>query len=187
MYVVNRKLKQLIEIAFLEIFKEISDDDESQLVPDEKGEYHASHGEDERFWGNRGAGVLLIAKDTGRILLTLRSKYVNEPGTWGIPGGKIDDESETPKSAAMREVSEELGYTGSIHMIPAHVFKAGNFRYFNFLGLVPTEFSPSVNWENVAAEWFDINHLPSPLHFGVRSLLSNSEEKIKDLVQSYQD
>lgn len=40
-----------------------------------------------KFWGNAGAGVILFAKDTGRVLLALRSPYVNEPNTWGTIGG----------------------------------------------------------------------------------------------------
>lgn len=185
MYVMNVKLKQLIEIALLEVLKEISDSDESHLVPGEKGEYHTSQGSDPRFWGNRGAGILLIAKDTGRLLLTLRSKYVNEPGTWGIPGGKIDSESESPKSAASREASEELGYSGPIYMVPAHVFKAGNFKYHNFIGVVPSEFKPSLNWESEAANWFKLDDLPSPLHFGLQSLLSNSDDLIMKIIQNH--
>lgn len=176
-------LKQLIEIAVLDVLKEFEADDESHMVPGEQGEYHASHGDDDRFWGNRGAGILLIAQDTGRLMLVLRSAYVNEPGTWGIPGGKIDDEDESPSAAAKREAQEELGYSGRIKLTSAHVFKAGNFRFHNFIGLVPKEFEPSLDWENDDAEWYSIDELPSPLHFGLQSLLSNS----KDLVEKILD
>lgn len=182
----DTKLKQLIEIAIKQVLNEVLDaDDESFRVTD-KGEHHVSQGTDDRFWGNRGAGILLIAKDTGRLLLVLRSKYVNEPGTWGIPGGKIDDE-ESPNSAALREAQEELGYSGTIDTIPAHVFKAGNFRFYNFLGVIPTEFKPTLNWENSDANWFSLSDLPSPLHFGVQSLLTNSADKVKEIVGTHQD
>lgn len=180
----SAKLKQLIEIALFKFLEEISDSDESHLLPDKEGEYHATHGNDPRFWGNRGAGILLIAKDTGRLLLTLRSKYVNEPGTCGIPGGKIDRESESPSSAATREAKEELGYSGSIRLIPAHVFKAGNFKYYNFIGVVLSEFEPSLNWESSSADRFELKNLPNPLHFGVQLLLANSGEKIIEIIQS---
>lgn len=36
-----------------------------------------------KFWGAQGAGAVFVAEDTGRVLLQHRSKYVNEPGTWG--------------------------------------------------------------------------------------------------------
>lgn len=178
----NKKLKELIENAVKQIFSETFDNDESYLVTDEE-EYRVSHGTDQRFWGNKGAGILLIAKETNRLLLVFRSGRVNEPKTWGIPGGKIDDE-ESPVSAAAREVQEELGYSGAINSIPAHIFKAGNFRFYNFLGIVPTEFKPILNWENDNAAWFEIDSLPSPLHFGVQSLLNNSKEKIEKIIGS---
>lgn len=180
----NGYLKQLIEMAVFKVLKELNEDDESHLVPDVQGDHHTSHGDDERFWGNRGAGILIIAQDTGRLLLVHRSPYVNEPGTWGIPGGKIDDEDESPNHAAKREAQEELGYTGSIQIQPAHVFKAGDFRFHNFIGVVPTEFKAKLDWENDDADWYSIDDLPSPLHFGIESLLSNSKGQIQDILKS---
>jgi len=177
-------LKQLIEMAVSAVLKEIDNNDESHLVPDEQGEFHSSDGDDSRFWGNRGAGILLVAQDTGKLLLVLRSGYVNEPGTWGVPGGKIDDEDESPSVAANREAEEELGYSGPIDLVPAHVFKSGKFRFYNFIGVVPNEFKPTLDWENDDVGWFSINDLPSPLHFGIQSLLTNSENQILDVFNS---
>lgn len=45
--------------------------------------------EEGQFWGTSAAGVYIVAKDTGNILLMLRSQEVNEGGTWGIPGGAL--------------------------------------------------------------------------------------------------
>ena len=123
-----------------------------------------------------------LAESTGRILLTLRSSLVNEPGTWGIPGGAID-EDESPSTAARRELQEELGYSGPVRLIAGHVFEAEDFQYHNFIGVVPDEFEASFNWENDDAEWFDIDGLPSPLHFGVSALLSNSEQLIRRTIE----
>lgn len=170
-------LKEYINQILL-IEQTSNDDDESSLIPIIKGANHLSHGDDDRFWGNRGAGILLIAQDTRRLLLVLRSQEVNEPGTWGIPGGKIDDEDESPQVAAKREAREEVGYRGALKLIPAHVFKAGNFKFFNFIGIVPKEFKPRLDWENDDAGWFSLKELPSPLHFGIQSLLQNSTDLI---------
>jgi len=83
---------------------------------------------DAEFWGEQGAGAYLVAEDTGRVLLTLRSGLVNEPGTWGIPGGAIDP-GESPSAAARREVQEELGYDEDVELefelLPA--FSKGSF------------------------------------------------------------
>ena len=47
---------------------------------------------DKPFYGDKGAGILPICKKTGRILVAYRSLEVNEPHTWGIFGGKLDEE-----------------------------------------------------------------------------------------------
>jgi len=161
--------------------------EQEDMVPKERGSMHVSKGDDERFWGNRGAGILLIAKDTGRLLLVLRSNEVNEPGTWGIPGGAIDDEDESEVSAAKREAHEEVGYRGPIEIHASYVFKAAKFRYFNFIGIVPKEFEPRLDWENDEAGWFSMDELPSPLHFGLKALLQNSAKQIASFTVSAQD
>lgn len=161
--------------------------EQEDMVPKERGPSHSSRGDDERFWGNRGAGVLLIAKDTGKILLVHRSEEVNEPGTWGVPGGAIDDEDESPVHAAKREAYEEVGYTGPIDIHKSYVFKAAKFRYFNFIGIVPTEFEPRLDWENDDAGWFSLDDLPSPLHYGVKALLQHASKQVAALAVSPRD
>lgn len=95
-----------------------------------------------KFWGNIGAGVLAISKNTGRILISYRSKYVNEPNTWGVVGGKLDDDKNPPKKAANREFKEETGYAGKLELIPAYIFKTKGFAYHNFIGIISDEFNP---------------------------------------------
>lgn len=147
-----------------------------------RGKYHVSRGDDERFWGNQGAGILLIARDTGRLLLVLRSPEVNEPNTWGLPGGAIDV-GENPAGAARREAREEVGFKGKLQLYPAYVFSSKNFRYHNFIGAIDREFEPSLDWENSGAGWFEISDLPSPLHFGVQALFQNSRDLINSVVE----
>jgi len=125
-----------------------------------------------KYWGNRGAGVIFRAKDTGRYLLAHRSKYVNEPNTWGVWGGKIDDESETPKQAAMREVREEAGFRDDRYSIKhLHQFKDGEFIFDTFLVEVDEEFEPKLDWETQDFGWFEKSKFPSNLHFGLKPLL----------------
>lgn len=62
-------------------------------------------------WGaNGGAGQLLRyepANGEAEYLLTERSWWVDEGGTWGIPGGAIHD-GESVEAAARREAAEEI-------------------------------------------------------------------------------
>ncbi|AQR96644.1 NUDIX hydrolase [Clostridium saccharoperbutylacetonicum] len=59
----------------------------------------------------RSAIIIPIINVDGevQVLFEVRSKKLNsQPGDICFPGGKIDD-GETPKTAALREISEELG------------------------------------------------------------------------------
>ena len=110
-----------------------------------------------------------MAQDTGRILIPLRSAEVEQPHTWGTFGGAIDT-GEDPAEAARREAQEEAGIRPR-KMIPLFVFKSQTFQYFNFLGLIPHEVDPRLNWESQEARWVYPGEWPKPLHFGVEALL----------------
>jgi 8-oxo-dGTP pyrophosphatase MutT (NUDIX family) len=123
------------------------------------------------FFGNKGAGVLVYCQNTKRFLLGLRSRFVNEPGTWGIFGGKIDNDA-NPKEAALRELKEETSYSGPINLIHFDTFQSGDFQFFNFLGIVDEEFKPILDWENDDAQWFSLDEFPKRnLHFGLLRLM----------------
>ncbi len=136
------------------------------------------------FWGNIGAGVLPIAQSSGRILAAMRSEDVNEPNTWGVIGGKLDeyDGESDVKAAAMREFKEETGYHGSLKLHPAYVFKAEQngevvFTYHNFIGIIPEEFDAKVDWETAYFKWVMLDDLLnlSPIHFGLKNLLKDGK------------
>lgn len=131
------------------------------------------------FWGKRGAGCIILALDTGKICLPLRSQYVEQPNTWGTWGGAID-QGESPEVAAMREVREEAGYTGPIKLIPLYVFEhSSGFKYYNFLALVEEEFKPKLDWETQNYGWFEYGNWPKPLHNGLKLLLNDSSSAQK--------
>lgn len=125
------------------------------------------------FWGRQGAGCIFKARSTGRVLIAHRSQDVEQPGTWGTWGGAIDS-GESPLDAARREVREEAGYHGAFEIEPLLVFRSGDFRYSNFLVEVEDEFEPVLNWESQGSQWCEIGQWPSPLHFGLQALLSDS-------------
>jgi 8-oxo-dGTP pyrophosphatase MutT (NUDIX family) len=122
----------------------------------------------------------LICKKTGRVLLFHRSEDVYEPETWGIISGKID-EDENPKDAILRELIEETKLSeedaNRIILKPSYVYKKGSFTFYNYLGFVENEFTPTLNWENTDYKWCDIGDYPQPLHFGVSLLLKNIDLK----------
>lgn len=128
------------------------------------------------FWGNAGAGCIIICENTGRILLPLRSDLVREPNTWGTWGGAIDNR-ESPIDSVKRELREECGYNGNFKIKPLHIFKHDSgFNYHNFLVIVEEEFKPVLNWETDKAYWFNLDELPKPLHFGLKGIFNNSSD-----------
>jgi len=132
-----------------------------------------------RRWGTRGAGIIVAARETGRILLLHRSDEVNEGGTWGTPGGKIDPR-EDARTAAIRELREESGWTSPVTVLkePVFVFTEPDFEFSTFFGYVDDEFEPYLNWESQDAGWFTLGRLPKPLHFGVEALMRKQKSRV---------
>ena len=56
----------------------------------------------------KAVGVWFLARDTGRYLYLLRNDP-KHPGTWGLPGGKVEP-GETLLGSMERECQEELGH-----------------------------------------------------------------------------
>ncbi len=52
------------------------------------------------------AGVLVKCTTTGKVLLLLRNDVADEPNTWALVSGGVD-EGETPLEGIIREVTEE--------------------------------------------------------------------------------
>jgi len=112
------------------------------------------------------AGILYRAGD--RVLLLKRGYDCDEPGTWGLPGGKIEP-GETPGQAAIRESTEETGFdpTG----FPLDLLREDG-QYTTFFTPLPAPFEPVLNSEHSESVWAPLNELPAPLHPGLAPLLT---------------
>lgn len=161
----------------------------SQLLENNNDEQHRQALNDTGFWGKAGAGVIFIAKNTGRMLLNHRSRFVEQPGTWGVWGGAID-QNERPLDAAKREAKEEAGVMiRNDQIIPIYVFHDTNsgFKYYNFIVVVDNEFNPNIppetSWETQGYKWAEYTKLPQPLHFGVTAILN--DPKSLDIIKQF--
>lgn len=136
---------------------------------------HAAALERTGFWGQRGAGCIMVAKDTGRILIAHRaSKGVEEPETWGTWGGAVDS-SNTFEETVIKEVEEECGYHGSLNLVPIYKFvHTSGFVYQNFIAIIDAEFTPQLNWESQGYEWCEFGDWPHPLHPGLQKVFADS-------------
>lgn len=129
----------------------------------------------QRYFGDGGgAGCVVLAQSTGRLLLSKRSENVEEPHTWGTWGGAIEPGS-SPRRTAVDELFEETGYDGPLKLEPLCVFRSpgGGFLYHNHLAIVPDEFTPWDSRETEEARWVDVGDWPEPLHFGLRHLIGD--------------
>lgn len=136
-------------------------------VINEDDSSHADHLAKTGYWGREGAGVIFMAKDTGRLLIAKRSRRVQEPGTWSTWGGALD-EGEDALAGAKREAEEEAG--AASHVISYHKVHEfvvpDKFKYTTFIALVESEFRPVMNWETADFEWVEFGDWPKPIHRG---------------------
>lgn len=127
---------------------------------------------DATYWGDAGAGILFFSPNKDQVFLTLRSTEVNEPNTWGIPGGSIYGD---PHEGAKREVREELGKCPRHAVFDRVMFvdDSESFVYTTFLAILPANKMDHIklNWENTDAQWFSVRNLPENLHFGLEYVI----------------
>jgi 8-oxo-dGTP diphosphatase len=77
------------------------------------------------------AAVALIDPD-GRVLLAERPAGKHLAGTWEFPGGKVDA-GETPETALIRELREELGITVEKACLAPFTFASHSYDGFHLL------------------------------------------------------
>jgi 8-oxo-dGTP diphosphatase len=90
------------------------------------------------------AAVALIDAD-GRVLLAERPEGKHLAGLWEFPGGKVHD-GETPESALIRELREELGI--DVHESCLAPFTFASYAYPDFHLLMPLFLCR--RWEGIA-------------------------------------
>jgi 8-oxo-dGTP pyrophosphatase MutT (NUDIX family) len=118
-----------------------------------------------------GAGVLFVARSTGRVLFVKRSSRCDEPNTWCCLGGGVEY-GETIEQGLRREVFEEGGYSGIYKLIPFAVARSNGFVYHNFFSFVNEEFVPVLNHEHTDFRWA-AHKMPSPMHPKLKAALLN--------------
>lgn len=119
------------------------------------------------------AGVVFLAKDTGRCLLQLRKAEKRFKNTWGFWGGTMIA-NETPYECIKRELVEEIGFVPELQKLnPIDVYQSRDkhFYYYSFVYVVDKEFNPILNAESAGYAWVDIGWWPKPLHAGAKTTL----------------
>ena len=118
------------------------------------------------------AGLLFLAKDTGRILLIL-----DVDQKWTVPT--------FPRKDSLLEDAESLldSYNrGKIVPIELYLSEDRGFEYGTYICLVESEFNKT---PSKTICWADLDHLPKQLHSGLKATLSN--QIIQTKIQTVRD
>jgi len=129
----------------------------------------------------KAVGAIIVAIDTGRILLNKRSENVTYSNYWAFIGGKVEAE-EYPVSTLYRELKEEINLDkNSIDSIKEiNVFVANStFTYYSFVVFVLEEFIPKLNIESCGYAWITFNNWPRYMHPGAYAVLNDL--KLEDI------
>jgi 8-oxo-dGTP pyrophosphatase MutT (NUDIX family) len=121
----------------------------------------------------KAVGVWFYTVDTQRYLYLMRNDP-KHPGSWGLPGGRVEAE-ETLMQAITRECEEELGSMPEyLRMIPLEKFTTpdSGFEYHTFFCIVDHEFRPTLNHEHSGYAWIDSGIWPRPMHPGLWSTVN---------------
>ena len=132
-------------------------------------------------------GIWFYSVATQRYLYLLRNDPTH-PGSWGLPGGKIES-GETLIDAMNRECIEELGQMPTyLRLVPLEKFTSNDlkFSYHTFFCSVAVEFIPRLNGEHLGYAWIASGQWPKPMHPGLWSTVNFDavKEKIVAIEQS---
>lgn len=113
-------------------------------------------------------GCVIYAIDTKRYLFLLRSDAGKYGNTWGIAGGKVENQESTV-TGLQREIVEEIGNIDIKKIVPLETFISDNkkFTFYTYLVTVEQEFLPTLNEEHDGYCWVYLHKYPRPLHPGV--------------------
>ena len=101
-------------------------------------------------WGQNGAAGLLLAHIDAsgvlRVMLHHRAAGTHNAGTYGWPGGAIEDH-ESALTAAYREADEETGLTDLPGPVDMFVLSHGGWSYTTLLVHVDERYAAEDMWE----------------------------------------
>ena len=116
----------------------------------------------------RAAGVVILAKGLALFLKRTGKDHTDE---WCWAGGCLED-GETPLSAAIREVSEEIGHSFAEGELDHLYSLKRDVDFTTFVATVAEPFIPTLNEEHSAFAWAPIERPPEPLHPGCRGAIA---------------
>ena len=111
------------------------------------------------------AGLLFLAKTTGRTLLILDDER------WTVP-------TFARKSSLLEDAETLLSQYAAGRIVPIELYLSEDrgFEYGTYVCVVDQEF---LTQSAATISWADLNHLPKQLHSGLRTTLNNTVIRTK--------
>lgn len=137
----------------------------------------------------KAVGVWFYSSTTNRYLYLLRNDH-KHPGSWGLPGGKIES-NESLLAGLERECQEEMGMMPNFtQLVPIEKFTNidSTFEYHTFWCRLESEFVPVLNHEHIGYAWVESGSWPRPLHPGLWNTVNIDavQQKIAQVESSLQ-
>jgi 8-oxo-dGTP pyrophosphatase MutT (NUDIX family) len=137
----------------------------------------------------KAVGVWFYSSTTNRYLYLLRNDH-KHPGSWGLPGGKIES-NESLLVGLERECQEEMGSMPNFtQLVPIEKFTNADstFEYHTFWCRLESEFVPVLNHEHIGYAWVESGSWPRPLHPGLWNTVNidTVQQKIAQVESSLQ-
>ena len=134
------------------------------------------------------AGILMVDRQTGDILLDRRGPYGYYPNSWATFGGTYEEKDGHPKETAKREFKEETGINSHYKMssTPIDIYKDNHVVFYTYLAFIDKKPTVKISDESTDYGWFNIDNLPNNLmpHFFVA--LQNALPIIKEEIYKNQ-
>jgi hypothetical protein len=111
------------------------------------------------------AGLLFLAKTTGRILLIL------DNDRWTVPTFQRNNSLLEDADILLNQYAQ-----GRIVPIELYLSEDRGFEYGTYVCVVDQEF---LSLASKTVCWADLNHLPKQLHSGLRTTLNNQVIRVK--------
>lgn len=111
-----------------------------------------------RYWGKKGAGIFFT--DGKSVLLLKRSEKGDNAGTWGLPGGKVED-GETNIDGALREIREECGVSAKGRRFDSLQETDGRHQWTTFFYHIDEKFDCKLSDEHTDWKWIPFEELES--------------------------
>lgn len=108
-----------------------------------------------KYWGKKGAGIFFT--DGDKVLLLKRSEKGDGQGTWGLPGGKVED-GETLIDAAIREAKEECGQVKGQRFDDLNE-NDGMHNWTTFFFKIDKPFKCKLSDEHTEYKWVKLNKI----------------------------